>query len=176
MNMLNPCKLDHNGECIICDCTIDNCAWNRYINNDFRYESKEELEAILGVKKYPTTLDIIADALTEEDWNALRLKMESKKAFHKASLIEVGKSKAIQFADWILKHNLVNGYDEDGSSCWVVANGKGEVYDSVQLYNIFLTGVWPGEDEEEYLYLSDWDVTLMDGLDEDEDFDDWDER
>ena len=144
--MLKPCNLDHNGDCLICNCSIDKCAWDRYVNNDFRYESKEELEKMLGVEKCPTILDVIADGLTEADWLTLKLKIESKKAFHKASLIEAGKSKAIEFADWILKHNLVNGYDESGSSCWVVANGRGEVYDSVQLYNIFLLGYWPGEE------------------------------
>ena len=39
-----PCKLDHNAECLICDCWLSNCAWQRLLNKDFTYESEEELK------------------------------------------------------------------------------------------------------------------------------------
>jgi len=39
-----PCKMDHNGECLICDCWPSDCAYQRYINGDYKWESKEELE------------------------------------------------------------------------------------------------------------------------------------
>lgn len=39
-----PCKFDHNGECLICDCWASECAWVRYLNEDYRFETKEELE------------------------------------------------------------------------------------------------------------------------------------
>lgn len=39
----SPCKFDHNGECLLCDCWVENCAYYRYINDDFTYESKDEL-------------------------------------------------------------------------------------------------------------------------------------
>jgi len=39
-----PCDMDHNGECLICDCWLPNCAYKRYLNQDYKYESKEELE------------------------------------------------------------------------------------------------------------------------------------
>ena len=39
-----PCKMDHNGECLICDCWPSNCAYKRYLNQDYKWESKEELE------------------------------------------------------------------------------------------------------------------------------------
>ena len=41
---MKPCDFDHNGECLICDCWPSNCAYQRYINGDYKYESKEELE------------------------------------------------------------------------------------------------------------------------------------
>lgn len=41
-----PCNLDHNGECLICDCWLSNCAYDRYLNEDYTYETKEELEVI----------------------------------------------------------------------------------------------------------------------------------
>lgn len=46
-----PCDFDHNGECLICDCDVMNCAWVRYNTQDYKWESKEELEEILGIKK-----------------------------------------------------------------------------------------------------------------------------
>jgi len=39
-----PCDLDHNGECLVCDCWISECAYQRYLNRDYKYESKEQLE------------------------------------------------------------------------------------------------------------------------------------
>ena len=36
-----PCDFDHNGECYICDCWPSECAW--LLNQDYKYESKEEL-------------------------------------------------------------------------------------------------------------------------------------
>lgn len=38
-----PCDMDHNGECLICDCWSTNCAWKRLVNNDYKYESREDL-------------------------------------------------------------------------------------------------------------------------------------
>ena len=38
-----PCNPDHNGECLICDCWLSDCAYDRWLNKDYSYESKEEL-------------------------------------------------------------------------------------------------------------------------------------
>jgi hypothetical protein len=50
-----PCDLDHNGECLICDCWISDCAFQRYLNRDYKYESKEQLEHMF--KDYVTKED-----------------------------------------------------------------------------------------------------------------------
>lgn len=39
-----PCRFDHNGECVICDCWPDACAYQRLMKGDYSLESKEELE------------------------------------------------------------------------------------------------------------------------------------
>lgn len=39
-----PCNLDHNGECTVCDCWLVDCAYERYLNEDYTYETKEQLE------------------------------------------------------------------------------------------------------------------------------------
>jgi hypothetical protein len=39
-----PCRLDHNGECLICDCWLADCGYDRYLRKDYKWETKEELE------------------------------------------------------------------------------------------------------------------------------------
>lgn len=41
--MKKPCNPDHNGECLICDCTPKDCAWDWLWEGNFQYESFEEL-------------------------------------------------------------------------------------------------------------------------------------
>ena len=38
------CDFDHNGECLICDCWSDSCAYLRYMDQDYKWETKEELQ------------------------------------------------------------------------------------------------------------------------------------
>lgn len=45
-NKRYPCKPDHNGECLICDCWLSECAYDRYLNEDYTHETKEQLEEI----------------------------------------------------------------------------------------------------------------------------------
>ena len=39
-----PCEPDGNGECLICDCWVSDCAYQRYLNKDYSIETKEVLE------------------------------------------------------------------------------------------------------------------------------------
>jgi len=96
------------------------------------------------------TLDIIIDSLSDEEWNTLRLKVDAKKAFEKAKGYKAKRESAISFADWILEQNVAVGYDQNGSSCWVVADGEGNTYTSLELFNIYIRGDWDEyEDEDE---------------------------
>jgi hypothetical protein len=45
-----PCYFDHNGECLICDCWHEHCAYQRYLDQDYRWENKEELEEMFKPK------------------------------------------------------------------------------------------------------------------------------
>jgi hypothetical protein len=38
-----PCDLDHNGECLVCDCWISDCAFKRWIKEDYKWETEDEL-------------------------------------------------------------------------------------------------------------------------------------
>jgi hypothetical protein len=108
------------------------------------------------------TLDILLDALTEKEWQELKYRAELRQALYKNEVPLAKMQSAVQFGDWILKHNVLPSYDEDGAACWIVADGVGKEYTSTQLYWAYMNGDFePDEDD-----MSDWDVTLMDGLDD----------
>jgi hypothetical protein len=95
------------------------------------------------------TLDIIIDSLSDEEWNELRLKVDTKKTFERAKVYKAKRESAIGFADWILEQNVAVGYDQNGSSCWVVADGEGNTYNSLELFNIYIRGDWDEYEDEE---------------------------
>lgn len=47
-DIVEPCKFDYNAECLVCDCWYSDCAWVRYQNKDYTYESREELDEMFG--------------------------------------------------------------------------------------------------------------------------------
>lgn len=96
-------------------------------------------------------LEILLGALTDAEWEQLKLLKESKSAFNTSTIMQHRKQGAIQFANWILKHTIMPGYDEDGSICWVIANGSGETLSSPELYNEMMNGrfIQPIFEEEE---------------------------
>jgi hypothetical protein len=100
------------------------------------------------------TFDIIIQSMTDEEWQKLKLKVESMKAFQKVEAFKNKRDFAIGFGEWLLKHSLVASYDDEGSSCWVVPDGKGDMYNTQELYNIYILGTWDD----------------CDGCDEDEDY------
>ena len=46
--MMLPCQFDHNAECLICDCWATSCAYIRWKNCDYTYETAEELDAMFN--------------------------------------------------------------------------------------------------------------------------------
>lgn len=46
-----PCNFDHNGECLVCDCWLSDCAYKRYLNEDYKWETKEQLEQMFITHK-----------------------------------------------------------------------------------------------------------------------------
>ena len=51
MKSKKPCEFDHNGECLICDCWPSDCAYDRMLNKDYKWESKEELDKMFKKNK-----------------------------------------------------------------------------------------------------------------------------
>jgi hypothetical protein len=93
------------------------------------------------------TLDIIIESMTDSEWQKLKLKVESMKAFQKVESFKKVRESAINFGEWILKHNLVISCDDEGSSCWVVPDGDGNTYSTLELYNIHMLGSWDDCDD-----------------------------
>lgn len=56
MKIKVPCVLDHNGECLVCDCGIMDCAYDRWINNNYQYETEEELNEMFKSYEKPTKI------------------------------------------------------------------------------------------------------------------------
>lgn len=96
-------------------------------------------------------LEILLGALSDAEWEQLKLLKETKSAFSTNSMIQYRKQGAIQFANWILKHTIMPGYDADGAICWVIANGSGETLSSPELYNEYMNGrfIQPIYEEDE---------------------------
>jgi len=46
-----PCNFDHNGECLVCDCSMADCAYDRWLKEDYKWESKEQLDEMFNSKQ-----------------------------------------------------------------------------------------------------------------------------
>ena len=72
-----PCQLDHNGECLICDCWISDCAYDRYLKKDYKWETKEELEKMFKHLKEHPDLEVLGSdthvyqSMPQPDFNIL---------------------------------------------------------------------------------------------------------
>jgi hypothetical protein len=103
-------------------------------------------------------LEILLDALSYAEWTQLKLLRESRNAHSAGNIVIARRTSAVQFADWILKHNVKSGYDENGWCCWVLVDGSGRTLTSLELYNEYINGLFepdinglfePEENEDE---------------------------
>lgn len=63
-----PCNFDHNGECLVCDCWPDDCAYLRYQIGDYSYETREKLEEMFkDYKKDQINKIIMKDKISQEE-------------------------------------------------------------------------------------------------------------
>jgi hypothetical protein len=95
-------------------------------------------------------LEILLGALTDAEWSQLKHLRETRSAHSITNMVIARKTSAVQFADWILKHTVAPGYDENGWACWVIADGTGRRFTSEELYNEYINGLFePEEDDQE---------------------------
>jgi len=89
------------------------------------------------------TLNILIDALSDSDWEQLRLKADVRRAFQKAEVLRAKQQSAESFAEWILEHGVSPGFDDNMNPRWHVQSGdRYTYYTSAELYNIYITGEW----------------------------------
>lgn len=113
------------------------------------------------------TLNILIDALTDSDWEQLRLKAEVRRAFQKAEVIRAKRQSAESFAEWILEHGAKPGFDDNMNPRWYTQfDDDYTYYTSEELYRIYTTGEWEISKNDDDPDLSDWEVTINDGLDD----------
>ncbi len=113
------------------------------------------------------TLNILIDALTDSDWEQLRLKAEVRRAFQKAEVIRAKRQSAESFAEWILEHGAKPGFDDNMNPRWYTQfDDDCTYYTSEELYRIYTTGEWEISKNDDDPDLSDWEVTINDGLDD----------
>jgi len=58
---MHPCRFDHNGECLTCDCWPSECAYVRYVNKDYTYETKERLDKLFNMQTITIVIEKIDD-------------------------------------------------------------------------------------------------------------------
>jgi len=63
METNKPCKFDHNGECLICDCWPDSCAYERYLKGDYTYETPEEMQQMFGNTMTDEEMDAFLESI-----------------------------------------------------------------------------------------------------------------
>ena len=113
------------------------------------------------------TLNILIDALSDSDWEQLRLKADVRRAFQKVEVIRAKQQSAESFAEWILEHGMSPGFDNNMNPRWYIQFGEDYIYyTSEELYRIFTSGEWDICKDDDDSDLSDWEVTINDGLDD----------
>lgn len=107
--MGSPCKFDHNGECLICDCWISECAYDRMLNKDYKYESKEELEEMF---KDITNRIMFGKLLKTEKGNYVLID-DTKGTYDKGFLIGTSRDSDVNKLSIKNCESIANGYDLD---------------------------------------------------------------
>jgi hypothetical protein len=96
----------------------------------------------------------LLEYIPEEEWNKIKLKLESRAAFRKAEILTAKRKATVEISDWILSKGLLPSYNEDGIACWVIPDGSGKILRSSDLYGEYIRDLMSDleeeDDEEEY--------------------------
>jgi hypothetical protein len=101
------------------------------------------------MSKEKNSIDILLESLTDEQWRDIKLRADSNRAHQAVERYSLKRDSAIKFSEWILKYNIDNGYNIDGSPCWFDPNDKEKTYTSQELHTIYINGVWDEDEEDE---------------------------
>lgn len=99
-------------------------------------------------------LNKMLESLSDDEWSAVTLRINSKRALLKAETFKKMKLEAICFANWIIKHSIEPNIDADSDKCWIKRNENNEdeieTFTSQELYTIYFLGEWDEISDEEY--------------------------
>ena len=147
--------------CKVCNCTlgdrmVDPQEWKTINSNTTT--TIEDFSIVYDSKK--RTLETLLDSIPAEEWQAVKLKMDSKKAHEASKRFQEKRDSALKFGDWILTKDLLASFNDIMEPRWIERFGN-EItyYTTEEIYNIYLSGEWDEDDSE-------WDSTLEDGLED----------
>ena len=99
----------------------------------------------------------LLEYIPEEEWNKIKLKLESRAAFRKVEILSAKREATVEISDWILSKGLLPSYNEDGISCWVIPDGSGKTLRSSDLHGEYIRDLMSDLDD-----LDDEDEDEMD--------------
>ncbi len=94
--------------------------------------------------------------IPEEEWNKIKIKLESREAFRKAEILSAKRKATVEISDWILSKGLLPSYDDEGIPCWIIPDGTGKILRSSDLHGEYMRDLMDEidysdeEDDEEY--------------------------
>lgn len=88
-----------------------------------------------------TSIDILLESLSDEQWAKIKLRADANRAHKAVETFKSNKNSAISFSEWILEHKVAIGVDNNGSSCWLDPYEEENTYTSLELYNIYKSGM-----------------------------------
>jgi hypothetical protein len=95
------------------------------------------------------SIDILLESLSDEQWSEISLRAQLNRAHKAAERFKSNRDSAIKFSEWILEHNVPSGHNNEGSPCWLDPYEEENTYTSLELYNIYKSGMWIEDDEDE---------------------------
>jgi hypothetical protein len=91
----------------------------------------------------------LLEYIPEEEWNKIKLKLESRAAFRKAEILSAKRKATVEISDWILSKGLLPSYNEEGISCWTIPDGSGKTLRSADLYGEYIRDLMRDLEEDE---------------------------
>lgn len=102
------------------------------------------------MEKLDIRLEEFLDSIPDEKWNKVKLNLEAKKTHRVVQETIKKRNHAIDFAEWILTHEIAKSTNDADTIYWNVNNGE-EItnHTTSELYGIYLRGDLDDYDEEE---------------------------
>jgi len=91
----------------------------------------------------------LLEYIPEEEWNKIKLKLESRAAFRKAEILSAKRKATVEISDWILSKGLLPSYNSDGIPCWTIPDGSGKTLRSSDLHGEYIRDLMSDLDEDD---------------------------